>query len=436
MRPCNAEKLVVFGAGYLGGVVAREGVARGMRVTGLTRNAETARELEAAGVEAVVAELGSEEWHERIGAADFVVNCTGAGGGGVKGYRKSYVEGMKSVVAWLRRSGGVAAGGGAAGGGAADGGAAGGGTRGFVYTSSTSVYSQSGGVVVREGDEVAAGGDVRAQFRESAACVGARGDATATGSAGILPAGLGACSMGGASRRQPAGSRRSQSLSRHLHAPSAFADADEDADDASLKRALLLEAEKVALRGGACVLRLAGIYGPGRHALLDQMRAGAAMLPGRADSRLNLIHRDDAAAAIWAVLERGGAGGSGSAGGNGSACESGGADGSGSACGNGSGSAGEGLGGEFFRGEIFNVCDDEACLRGEVAEWLARRLDVRAPAFVEHGASLESGVAAREGAAARGRLDRVISNEKIKTRTGWRPRFTSFREGYEALLRV
>jgi len=77
------------------------------------------------------------------------------------------------------------------------------------------------------------------------------------------------------------------------------------------------------------------------------------------------------------------------------------------------------------RGEIFNVCDDEACLRGEVVEWLARRLGVKRPEF--------SGVVAR-GRVGLG-LDRVISNEKIKTRTGWRPRFANFREGYEALLR-
>lgn len=289
------KRLVVLGAGYVGGEVARRGAALGLRVGALTRNAERARELEASGVEAVVAELASGEWHARVGAADFVVNCVSAGGGGVEGYRRSYVEGMRSVVAWLRGKGG--------------------GANGFVYTSSTSVYPQSGGVVVREEEP-------------------------------------------GARSQESGGEGRDE------------------------RARLLIEAERVALGGGACVLRLAGIYGPGRHALLDQVRAGAPVLPGRADSRLNLIHRDDAAGAVWAALERG----------------------------------------EDFRGEVFNVCDDEPCLRGEVAEWVARRLGVRAPAF--------SGVAARGG------LDRAISNEKIKTRTGWRPRFASFREGYEALLRV
>ena len=45
------------------------------------------------------------------------------------------------------------------------------------------------------------------------------------------------------------------------------------------------------------VLRLGGIYGPGRTRLIDQVRAGSAVIP--AEPRFtNRIHRDDAAAAI------------------------------------------------------------------------------------------------------------------------------------------
>ncbi|MET4096751.1 SDR family oxidoreductase [Arthrobacter sp. UYCu712] len=45
------------------------------------------------------------------------------------------------------------------------------------------------------------------------------------------------------------------------------------------------------------VLRLGGIYGPGRTRLIDQVRGGTAVVP--AESRFtNRIHRDDAAAAI------------------------------------------------------------------------------------------------------------------------------------------
>lgn len=52
----------------------------------------------------------------------------------------------------------------------------------------------------------------------------------------------------------------------------------------------------------ATVLRLAGIYGPGRERLIDQVRGGAQL---SAQSRhTNRIHRDDAAAAIVHLLLR------------------------------------------------------------------------------------------------------------------------------------
>lgn len=47
----------------------------------------------------------------------------------------------------------------------------------------------------------------------------------------------------------------------------------------------------------AIVLRLAGIYGPGRTRLIDQVRDGAAVAPDP-PRHTNRIHRDDAAAAI------------------------------------------------------------------------------------------------------------------------------------------
>jgi nucleoside-diphosphate-sugar epimerase len=66
---------------------------------------------------------------------------------------------------------------------------------------------------------------------------------------------------------------------------------------------LVREAEEVLLgrtdRG--TVLRLSGIYGPGRTRLIDQVTGGTAVLP--ADPQwTNRIHRDDAAAAIVHLL--------------------------------------------------------------------------------------------------------------------------------------
>ncbi|MBF4993212.1 SDR family oxidoreductase [Arthrobacter gandavensis] len=67
---------------------------------------------------------------------------------------------------------------------------------------------------------------------------------------------------------------------------------------ASVTGAVIREAEDLlhSRRPDAIVLRLAGIYGPGRTRLMDRVRAGAADPgPGQLTNR---IHRDDAAAAI------------------------------------------------------------------------------------------------------------------------------------------
>ena len=51
------------------------------------------------------------------------------------------------------------------------------------------------------------------------------------------------------------------------------------------------------------ILRLAGIYGPGRLPRLQQMRAGES-LEGDPDGWLNLIHVEDAAAIVGMVADR------------------------------------------------------------------------------------------------------------------------------------
>ncbi len=284
------KRLVIFGCGYVGAVVAEQAVARGLEVTALTRNAAKAEALKTAGVATVVvADLATEAWHGQIeGGADLVLNCVSSGGGGVEGYRRSYLDGMTSVVAWLRQRGAAGA---------------------AVYTSSTSVYPQGDGARV---DEAAAtGGEERAQ--------------------------------------------------------------------------VLLATEQTLLAAGDAagtrvVLRLAGIYGPGRHHLLEQVKSGEAA--GRADAHLNLAYRDDIAAAVWAAW-----------------------------------TAPAGA-------RIYNVADDGAATKGEIVAWLAARLGVRTPEFT--------------GVPAGGRRavtpDRIIANDRLKTERGWRPGCPTFREGYEKIL--
>lgn len=65
---------------------------------------------------------------------------------------------------------------------------------------------------------------------------------------------------------------------------------------------VLVEAERLlhASATDGVVLRFAGLYGPGRLPRLDDLRAGTP-LAGDPDSWLNLVHVDDAAAAVCAV---------------------------------------------------------------------------------------------------------------------------------------
>lgn len=292
LAPANFRDrtLVVFGAGYVGGAVARQAVAAGLRVTALTRNPARAAELTSVGVNAVVADLASRDWHARVPvAADFVLNCVASGGGGLAGYQRSYVDGLRSILEW----GATAARPGH-----------------LIYTGSTSVYPQGGGAAIDETAEPVAPGD------------------------------------------------------------------DEPA-------AVLRTAEELALgwRGVGTVLRLAGIYGPERHHLLDQLRTSPAELPGAGEHHLNLIHRDDICGGCWAAWTTG-------------------------------------------RGGVFNLADNAAATRAEVVAWLAGQLGVPVPVFT--------------GEAAPGRRrvtpDRIILNTKARDELGWEPLYPTFREGYAAIL--
>lgn len=132
------------------------------------------------------------------------------------------------------------------------------------------------------------------------------------------------------------------------------------------------------------ILRLAGIYGPARHRLLDQVRLGARELSGRGDSFLNLIHRDDAAGALLAVLQA-----------------------------------------PTARG-VFNCCDGQPATRAEITAWLAGRLGLPEPVW--SGPSSENRLFRGEGP------NRRISSHKLQQATDWRPCYRDFRAGYAAIL--
>jgi nucleoside-diphosphate-sugar epimerase len=300
MDSLQNKRLVIFGCGYVGSALARAAMKAGAQVTALTRNPEKAAALGADGVrDVVVGELSSTDWHGRIApGADFVVNCVSSGGGGLDGYRRSYVGGMKSILHWAAT------------------GAQPVGT--FVYTSSTSVYPQGNGAVV---------------------------DESATPLVNVAGGG------------------------------------------ALVEAENLLRSAAAEVRRRWFILRLAGIYGPGRHLLLDQLRAGADMLPGTGNNRLNLVHRDDVVATIQSCL-----------------------------------AAPTGV-----ANEVFNVSDGQPATKREIVEWLAQQLGRAVPMFD----GIQPPSARRGGEPV---PDRIISNARLRARLNWRPRFPSFREGYRALL--
>lgn len=148
---------------------------------------------------------------------------------------------------------------------------------------------------------------------------------------------------------------------------------------------ILLQAAPAAAVRRHFILRLAGIYGPDRHHLLDQLRTGADTLGGSGAHHLNLAHREDIVAAILACLQAAPA----------------------------------------IANEVFNVADTAPATRAEVVRWLAARLGRPLPAF-------DGGTTARRGG--QPMPDRVISSAKIQRVLGWRPRFPDYRAGFGPML--
>ena len=149
----------------------------------------------------------------------------------------------------------------------------------------------------------------------------------------------------------------------------------------------LLQSAPLSACGRWFILRLAGIYGPGRHHLLNQLREGVATLGGSGSHRLNLIHLDDIVSAAMACL-----------------------------------AAPAGV-----SSQVFNVADTAPARREEVVRWLATQLGRSSPGFDGTPGSRRGGEPMP---------DRLISSQKIQTTLGWRPRFPDYQAGFGEILRV
>jgi len=150
--------------------------------------------------------------------------------------------------------------------------------------------------------------------------------------------------------------------------------------DSDTSRALIA-AEDVALRGGfpASVVRLAGIYGPGRNRLIEQVRSGL-YVPAEPPQFTNRIHRDDAAGLLEHLLTL------------------------------------------AEQDELLAPCylgvDDEPASMHEVTSWMAARL----------------GVALLDDGPTSGRVGSKRCSNELARESGWAPQYPSYREGYGEML--
>lgn len=131
----------------------------------------------------------------------------------------------------------------------------------------------------------------------------------------------------------------------------------------------------------AIVLRLAGIYGPGRGYWLKQFLSGQARIEGDGGRILNMIHRDDVVGAIIAVLERG------------------------------------------LAGEIYNVVDQEPVSQRTLFEWLSRKLNRPIPAAASMASQRTRGV-----------TNKLVSSRKLQIQLGYCFKYPTFREGFDSLI--
>jgi nucleoside-diphosphate-sugar epimerase len=144
---------------------------------------------------------------------------------------------------------------------------------------------------------------------------------------------------------------------------------------------VMLEAEQLALKSGipASIVRLTGIYGPGREWLLTQVRRGYRVVT---DPPLyaNRIHADDAAGLMACLLE---------------------ADRRGVAL-----------------DDVYIGVDDEPAALADVVGWLREYLGVTK--WADNDSVRRTG-------------SKRCSNARAKA-LGWKPTYPSFREGYAAIL--
>ncbi|HEY3862347.1 MAG TPA: SDR family oxidoreductase [Verrucomicrobiae bacterium] len=287
-------RVLIIGCGYVGAPLGAELSRLGHEVFGLTRTGTTSAALQERGIHPLSADISvPSAIHALPAGFDWVVNTVASNHGGPEEYRLTYVEGMRNILRWLEAAP----------------------PKKLVFTSSTSVYGQADGSLVKE-----------------------------------------------SSPADPSGE-----LGRMLIAA----------------EQLLLEAAREKKVPGI-ILRVSGIYGPGRGQLFLQYLKDEARIPGHGERLINMIHRDDVVSCIIAALKNG------------------------------------------RPGEIYNATDDEPVPQIHFFRWLSETLGKNMPPFT------------REDAAAprkRPVTHKKVSNRKLRMELGCPLRYPTFRQGYTAEIK-
>jgi nucleoside-diphosphate-sugar epimerase len=153
----------------------------------------------------------------------------------------------------------------------------------------------------------------------------------------------------------------------------------------------ILGGEHAVLSSGfakARVLRFGGLYGPGRHHMVDQLRRGENVIGGRVDHYINYLHRDDAASSILAALVTGPGG-----------------------------------------ARVYNVGDGNPVTKEALARWIAERLGQSAPVF---DPSAPAGPRVAKGG--RTQPSRIVATGRIRDELGWKPAFADVFAGLAPFL--
>ena len=143
---------------------------------------------------------------------------------------------------------------------------------------------------------------------------------------------------------------------------------------------ILRDTEELVLAHQGTVLRLAGIYGPGRCVPLQKLLSGEAVIEDDGDRIINSIHRDDAVTAFCLAARH------------------------------------------RWQG-ILNVADNTPVTQREWFQWVCARTGRPLPPFVTRDLSRK-----------RAWTSKRVSNAKLRS-LGWSPQYPSFREGIEGLLK-